>query len=102
MRLPTQAVLRNGVAKVFMGVRMDDPLWQKVADCFDWTNVWPVIDGGCCLTGEVVEPMDWEYLPHFPSFDAVIRRDVAVAEGWIVDLEEGHARPRNQKKEAAT
>lgn len=102
MRLQEQAVLRNGVTKVFMGVRMDDPLWQKVADCFDWKDVWPVIDEDCRLTGEVVEPMDWEYLPHYPSFDAVIRRDVAVAEGWIVDLEEGHARPRVPNKEAAT
>lgn len=93
MRLQEQAVLRNGVTKVFMGVRMDDPLWQKVADCFDWKDVWPVIDEDCRLTGEVVWPSDWEYLPHYPSFDAVIRRDVAVAEGWIVDLEEGHARP---------
>jgi hypothetical protein len=93
MDKPQRTELRDKVTALFAGVHMDDKLWQRVADAFDWEDVWPVIDGDCCLTGEVVEPKDWDYFPHWPSWDAVIHRDVAQAAGWTVDREAGHASP---------
>jgi len=98
MSLPERNEMRDQVTKLFACKHLNDPLWEQVSAVFDWTNVWPEIDGDGYLTGAVIEPTDWEYFPVYPSHDAVIRRDVALAAGWVIDSEEGYAYPKGAKQ----
>lgn len=91
MNVPEWNEMRDKVTALFACIHMEDKHWQRLADVFDWNNVWPVVDKDCCLTGEVVEPTDWKYLPVWPSWDAVISREEASAAGWTVNLEDGYA-----------
>ena len=91
--------MRDKVTKLFAGVHMNEPLWEEVSLAFEWDGVWPVIDADFTLTGEVVDPQDWDYFPHWPSWDAVIHKDVAKAAGWTIDRDEGRAIPPQQEDE---
>jgi hypothetical protein len=91
-----QREMRDKVTKLFAMTHMDDPLWERVSAAFDWQDVWPEIDAECRLTGEVVEPIDQHY-SHYPSWDAVIHRDVALEGGWVIDHEQGYAYPKGAK-----
>lgn len=91
MEKPERNEMRDKVTKAFAYTHMDDPLWDRVSQAFDWEYVWPEIDGEFRLTGAVIEQEDRDYFPVAPSHDAVIHRDVAAAAGWVIDLEEGCA-----------
>lgn len=96
---PDRTELRDKVAALFVGVHKDDPLWAKVCDAFEWDNVWPVVDSDLELTGKVVEVTD-DYFPVYPDWDVVISGSDARGANWIVDADEGHARPRKKEGKA--
>jgi hypothetical protein len=90
---PARTELRDQVTAVFAGVHMEEPLWIAVSNAFEWENAWPEVDGDCDLTGNVLCNPKEDYLTCFPSWDAVIHSDTAIAAGWTVDREQGHATP---------
>lgn len=79
------------VAGLHSGEAVDDEeVAADLARC-DWTGLWPIIDGDCCLTGEVVDSSSDGYLSC--DWGGMIDADVARAAGWRIDLEEGTAAP---------
>ena len=68
----------------------DEEVAAAIAKC-DWTGLWPIIDGDCCLTGEVVDNSSDGYLSC--DWGGMIDADVARAAGWRIDTEEGTAAP---------
>lgn len=89
---PEQNDLRDAVARACgsaVNLHYRDPLWQKLADIFDWQDVWPVINGDGYLTGEVWTACD--DILHTDDMDAMIRPEDAKAGGWEINYEEGTA-----------
>ena len=68
----------------------DEEVDAAIAKC-DWTGLWPIIDGDCCLTGEVVDNSSDGYLSC--DWGGMIDADVARRAGWRIDTEEGTATP---------
>lgn len=88
---PDHTAMRDRVTKAFAGHHYMTEEFRQVSAAFDWSNVWPVVDADCDLTGDVVEP-DENFLRVYDD-EAVIRKDVARAGGWEMDREEGTAWP---------
>jgi hypothetical protein len=68
----------------------DEEVAAAIAKC-DWTGLWPIIDGDCCLTGEVVDNSSDGYLSC--DWGGMIEAADARAAGWRINTEEGTATP---------
>jgi hypothetical protein len=92
---PDHTAVRDRVTQAFSGHNYMIEEFRQASAAFDWSNVWPVINADCDLTGEVVEPD--ENFARVYDDDAVIRKDVARAGGWELDGEEGTAWPAGMR-----
>jgi hypothetical protein len=79
-------------AWVGLGEHYQSEAWRAIAAAVDWTDYYPVIDRGGCITGAVVtadEEGPWLNV----GDEAWISEDEAEAGGWAIDRDEGRARP---------
>lgn len=80
--------MEETLCKVFLGARLDDPVFKELSDDLRWDNVWPVINADMRLTGDLSDCAEDERLY---GCDAVISVDDAREAGWEID--ETHATP---------
>lgn len=78
--------IEKAIAENLRGQVVDDVI--SVIGQASWFNVYPVIDGECRLTGEVVEATDhsrdWRLRIGLGGWTQLIEKRVAVAAGWTV------------------
>lgn len=79
-------MIEKAIAENLRGQHVDDVTWD--IGQASWFNVYPVIDGECRLTGEVVpasdKSRDWRLRIGRGGWTQLIDKRDAVAAGWTV------------------
>lgn len=79
-------MIEKEIAENLRGQHVDDVMWD--ISQASWWNVYPVIDGECRLTGEVVaasdDSRDWRLRVGRGGWTQLIDKKDAVEAGWIV------------------
>lgn len=99
MERPDHNALRDAVTKACADsayLHYQHPLWRRLADAFNWQDVWPVVNADGHLTGEVWTACD--DVLHTADGDAMIRPEDAKSGGWEIDHEAGTAKQPTRRK----
>ena len=88
---PTREFTAEKAAMDGRGLHYKSGEWREIASHADWDGEWPEVERSGRLTGNVIGSVDGEWLNVDDA--AMIPVCEAVAGGWIIDRDDGRAKP---------